>query len=148
MFCRNCGKECSDNAALCPACGEPFKQGTSPDEVSKTTAALFAFFLGWLGIHDFILGKTARGIGKIALWLSGCVIAVPLFPLLIWNTVDLFHIAAGTYPSTGKKFTGNDDTAKALATTYLVLAIFAILVLIAAIALLGFTFFSISPAQD
>lgn len=148
MFCRNCGKECSDNAEACPACGEPFKQAPSPNEVQKTNAALFAFFLGWVGIHDFILGKTARGIGKIALWISGCVIAIPLFPLLIWNAIDLFHIAAGTYPSVNKKLVGNDDTAKALATTYLVLAIFAIIVLIAAITLLGVTLFSIAPSQD
>jgi TM2 domain-containing membrane protein YozV len=40
---------------------------------SKTTAALFAFFLGGIGIHKFYLGQVAAGI----LYLVFCWTFIP-----------------------------------------------------------------------
>lgn len=34
---------------------------------SKVTAAVLAFFLGFLGVHNFYLGKTGRGIAQLLL---------------------------------------------------------------------------------
>lgn len=41
----------------------------------KTTAALFAFFLGGLGVHHFYLGNTGRGV----LYLIFCWTLIPAF---------------------------------------------------------------------
>lgn len=82
MFCKNCGKEFQD-ASFCPACGAPVAGGQVPfqqpnvvvnninvqaENVSpkdKLVAALLCFFLGYLGIHRFYVGKVGTGI----LWL-------------------------------------------------------------------------------
>lgn len=60
MFCKNCGKEISDNAATCPNCGEPTSLQTG--KKSKTTFVLLALFLGGFGAHRFYLGNIGLGI--------------------------------------------------------------------------------------
>lgn len=60
---------------------------TTPGEKNRVTAALFAFFLGGLGIHKFYLGKSTAGIimllcslfGIILLFLPTIVIGVIAF---------------------------------------------------------------------
>lgn len=59
VFCRGCGKEIHETAPTCPHCGA--KQRVE-GERSKTTAALLALFLGWIGFHKFYLGRTGLGI--------------------------------------------------------------------------------------
>ncbi len=70
MYCRNCGSEMSDNAAVCVKCGVALKgngaAGTGvTGEKSKMIAGLLAIFLGHLGIHEFNLGEKKKGIAKI-----------------------------------------------------------------------------------
>jgi len=101
MYCRNCGKEIDDKAVVCTGCGVPprlekkfclncgvatqvnqamcTKCGVSLTGVagssgnkSKVAAALFAIFLGNLGIHKFYLGYKSEGI--ITLVISFCCI--------------------------------------------------------------------------
>ena len=95
MFCRNCGKEIANNAAVCINCGVAVGQGTnycyncgagtSPDaavcvncgvalapvitgeQKSKMTAGLLGIFLGGFGVHNFYLGYTGKAIAQIAL---------------------------------------------------------------------------------
>lgn len=122
MLCPNCQYECSSRALSCPNCGEPFSPESMP--VLKTHAALFAFFLGLFGIHDFILGKTLRGIIKLFFSLLGIFAII----VAIWNIIDLYHIYKGTYPAVGKYFIGEDSIAKALFIISLVLSIFAFLI--------------------
>lgn len=51
-------------------------------EKNKIVAALLAFFLGWLGIHKFYLGKTNAGIVMLLCGTIGWVLfAIP--PLII-----------------------------------------------------------------
>ena len=61
----------------------------------KVIAALLCFFLGGLGIHNFYLGQTKSGIGKIVLFLL-CFVPllglVPLAILAIWVIYDLIKI--------------------------------------------------------
>lgn len=57
---------------------------------SKTTIALVCFFLGGLGIHNFMLGETKKGIVRICLSL--------IFGLgYILALVDLIKILANVY---------------------------------------------------
>lgn len=55
---------------------------------SKIVAAILAFFLGYLGIHNFYLGKTGKGVAQLLLtisvffcWISG-----------IWAFIDFIMI--------------------------------------------------------
>ena len=96
MFCRNCGKEIANNAAVCincgvsvgqasnfcPNCGNPTMPNASVctrcgvalaqpipvgEQKSKMTAGLLGIFLGGFGVHNFYLGYTGKAIGQIAL---------------------------------------------------------------------------------
>lgn len=82
MFCKNCGKEISDGTKFCPECGatqeasvvgspstekDNSNQTANCSQKSRTVTALFAFFLGGLGIHRFYVGKTGTGILQILL---------------------------------------------------------------------------------
>ena len=70
VTCAECGKEVSDAARRCPACG--FSSGTFAGK-SKGLAIVLALFLGGLGIHKFFLGKTGTGF----LYLIFCWTFVP-----------------------------------------------------------------------
>lgn len=77
-FCRDCGAAISARAEICPRCGV---RQTSPlgalaytadNGKSKIAAALFAIFLGSLGVHKFYLGRI--GWGLVYLCLCWCFI--------------------------------------------------------------------------
>ncbi len=57
---------------------------------SKVAAALLAFFLGGLGVHQFYLGNTASGIIRIVLTLTivGAVVSglIALIEFIIYLT--------------------------------------------------------------
>lgn len=54
VFCRECGRQMHYTAPVCPGCGVPRVLRATK---SKGTAALLAFFFGWLGVHRFYLGQ-------------------------------------------------------------------------------------------
>ena len=66
-FCFACGASIDSRAEICPKCGvrqhgPPGLTTTSPTGKSRLAAALFAIFLGGIGIHKFYLGKVGQGI--------------------------------------------------------------------------------------
>ena len=67
-FCANCGKEITPNAEVCLNCGVAIKKASAQyGNYDKITIALVCFFLGGLGIHNFMLGETKKGVVKIVL---------------------------------------------------------------------------------
>lgn len=75
---------------------------------SKLSAALLCFFLGFLGVHRFYLGRVGSGIVLMVLCVSGVVI--PMFGYILtfigflWIIVDFFCIIFGSLnDSDGKK---------------------------------------------
>jgi len=73
-YCANCGNAVAPNADVCLNCGVAIKNAVNGEYLNgkdKITLALICFFLGGLGIHNFMLGETKKGIVKIV--LSLCV---------------------------------------------------------------------------
>lgn len=88
MQCPNCNNDVSPEAVSCPHCGHPIKDpaaGASPK--SRLAAALLCFFVGFLGVHRFYVGKIGTGILMI-LTLGG---------FGIWTLIDFIIICCGTF---------------------------------------------------
>ncbi len=68
-FCANCGNAVDANADVCLNCGVAIAKGNASylNGKDKLTIALVCFFLGGLGIHNFMLGETKKGVVKIVL---------------------------------------------------------------------------------
>lgn len=69
-FCANCGQPVDPNAAICVKCGAPLKKvsaGGNLNGQDKMVMAIVAFFLGGLGIHNFMMGETKKGIFRIVM---------------------------------------------------------------------------------
>ena len=81
-FCSNCGAPVNENAAVCLNCGVAIKSANNSNYLNgkdKVTIALICFFLGGLGIHNFMLGETKKGVLKIVLSLCfgiGAILAL------------------------------------------------------------------------
>ena len=96
QFCANCGQPLPDpQATVCLNCGVAIKNnnGTNSDYLAgkdKMTMILICLFLGGLGIHNFMMGETKKGIMKIVASLCfylGGILAI----------IDLVKIATDKY---------------------------------------------------
>lgn len=69
-FCHECGAVIRAKAEICPKCGvrQPMMGAAAnglsvtPSGKSRIAAALFALFLGGLGIHKFYTGRVVWGV--------------------------------------------------------------------------------------
>lgn len=101
MFCSNCGAEVNDNAVVCVKCGcavnkpNSAKPVVNPAESKKDwlTTVLLCFFLGYLGIHRFYVGKTGTGIVQL-LTAGGCG---------VWVIIDFIMICLGNFTDAEEK---------------------------------------------
>ncbi len=93
-YCANCGNPVPENADVCMNCGVAFKKaGASGDYLNgqdKIVMILVCLFLGGLGIHNFMMGESKKGIFRII--MSFCCGIGAIFAL-----IDLIKIAMGTY---------------------------------------------------
>ena len=64
-FCQNCGVEANPSAVMCVKCGVKFATALPEDAKSKLAAGLLGVLLGGLGIHRFYLGYIGVGIAQI-----------------------------------------------------------------------------------
>ena len=134
-FCPHCGTDISHlspDAQACLECGHPFKQsngrevsernnGGQVSEKKLLIAGLLCFFLGWLGIHRFYVGKIGTGILMIILFilslfllllsLLSSLLSLFFFPAIlisillaifssifgIWILIDLILILVGSF---------------------------------------------------
>lgn len=75
IYCINCGsdqKPKKNNKKVVVSQTQEVVQTHEPKEKSKIGAGILGIFLGWLGIHNFYLGNTERGIVQIVLTLLTC----------------------------------------------------------------------------
>ena len=93
-YCANCGNAVPENADVCMNCGVAFKKaGEGGDYLNgqdKIVMILVCLFLGGLGIHNFMMGESKKGIFRII--MSFCCGIGAIFAL-----IDLIKIAMGTY---------------------------------------------------
>ena len=87
MYCKNCGKEISDKAVICPKCGVPVRNVNM--RKSKTTAVLLAIFLGifsWLYTYKYDAWKfwVALIINIFLFW----TLIVPCI-IFFWVIIDV-----------------------------------------------------------
>ena len=92
QFCPNCGATTVPGAAVCTQCGVALTQAATnlADQKSKLTAGLLGIFLGGLGIHNFYLGYTGKAIAQIVLSLCGFGIGG------IWGLIEGIMILCGS----------------------------------------------------
>ncbi len=97
MFCKNCGKEIDDKAAVCVHCG--VATNNSPNEKSWVAALLLCFFLGGFGAHRFYTGHTGTGVLQLVLTITliGAIISGP------WVLIDLISILCGSFKTSDGK---------------------------------------------
>lgn len=97
-FCPNCGVGTPPGAQFCASCGCALAQTPSKSDKSKLAAGLLAIFLGQLGIHNFYLGYTQRGVTQllVSVLLSWTFVA-PL-AIWIWAIVEVVKIFQGELP--------------------------------------------------
>lgn len=89
-FCANCGNAVpTPDAEYCLHCGVAIKKGPGSDYLGgkdKITMALICFFLGGLGIHNFMMGETKKGIVKIVasicFYLGGILALIDFIKIL------------------------------------------------------------------
>ena len=71
-YCANCGAAVAPGAEVCMSCGVAIKKGGNNGDykgMGKVGIALICFFFGGIGIHNFILGETKKGVFKIIMSL-------------------------------------------------------------------------------
>lgn len=92
-FCANCGATVpSSQASVCLNCGVALKNHSKNSLAGKDklTLILVCLFLGGIGIHNFMMGETKKGIVKIV--ASLCFYLGGILAL-----IDLIKIATDKY---------------------------------------------------
>lgn len=126
-YCKKCGRELLDTDKFCPTCGTPAEENgsnisddlngfinTKPHEKgnvsnkSRAVAAIlacpFVIGLGMLGIHQFYLGNTSRGLTYLLLTLLLFWLIIPVIVIFILSLIDFITILTGdAYDSDGKQ---------------------------------------------
>lgn len=83
-YCANCGQQVAPEADVCLNCGVSVKKTVG--QYDKTLIAVICFFFGGLGIHNFMLGETKKGIIKIVFslcfYLGGILALIDFIKIL------------------------------------------------------------------
>jgi len=85
MFCSRCGKEITCSLVFCVSCGARLVENGNISPKSRLATSLLAWYLGFLGVHRFYLGKIGTGI-LMLLTFGG---------LGIWTIIDFIVAVTG-----------------------------------------------------
>ena len=95
-YCSNCGVKLSPDERFCHNCGVTLKTDSTAQnqytsapngQKSKFIAGILAILLGTLGIHNFYLGYTKKGVTQLLLFVFFLG-----FVSFIWGIVDGIRI--------------------------------------------------------
>lgn len=95
LFCVKCANDPRTGVQYCADCGQPIIEsdacvdGHVMEKVDVTAksrwiAILLAFFLGWMGAHNFYLGNVARGVFQFVFTIVTLGVGV------IWSWFEMF----------------------------------------------------------
>ena len=98
-YCKNCGQPVSYSSSYCPNCGACLGHGSASGRVypagkSRIAAGVLGVILGGLGVHNFYLGYTGRGIAQLILTLCSFGIGS------VWGFVEGILLLCGGYKQT------------------------------------------------
>ena len=125
MHCKYCGQLIEETVKFCPHCGKSTAEETPKEENTNTYESipsqvvtpvppitpaveqksklvaglmgiLFGIFLGGLGIHNFYLGYTKKGITQLLIGILGACLVVGPMVSGIWCLVEGIMILAGS----------------------------------------------------
>ena len=95
-FCPNCGAQTMQGAAVCTSCGVAL--GVAPinnvQGKSKLAAGLLGILLGYLGVHNFYLGNTGKGVAQLLITVLTC--GAGSIVSGIWGLVEGIQILTGS----------------------------------------------------
>lgn len=93
-YCGECGKIIKAKAEICPMCGVRQYRASqanlghvTPSGRNRVAAALFAIFLGGLGIHKFYLGQIGFGILYLIFYWTGIPFLIGFVEGIIYLTM-------------------------------------------------------------
>ena len=100
-FCPNCGKGVNPGDNVCSQCGYMLRQNYGAayqSQKSRLVAGLLGIFVGTLGIHNFYLGYTNKGITQILLSTIGGLLTcgIASFAVAIWAIIESIQIFTGS----------------------------------------------------
>lgn len=94
-FCPNCGMKTMPNAHICTNCGIALTQPViAGEQKSKLAAGLLGIFLGYLGVHNFYLGYTGKAIAQLLLTLLTFGIGATISS--VWGLIEGVLILTGS----------------------------------------------------
>lgn len=106
-FCYNCGEPTAPNATFCTHCGTPLvKQAPAGQQKSKVAAGVLGILLGGLGIHNFYLGYTGKGLAQLLITLLTCGVGGVVSG--IWGLVEGIMILTGSINTDANGFALKD----------------------------------------
>ncbi len=96
-FCPNCGTQTMQGAAVCTNCGVALGGAAPINNVqgkSKLAAGILGILLGYLGVHNFYLGNTGKGVAQLLITLLTCGAGSLISG--IWGLVEGIQILTGS----------------------------------------------------
>ena len=102
-FCQNCGLETLPGTVVCPRCGAKLcNPPAGYSQKSKLAAGLLGIFLGSLGVHNFYLGYTGKGLAQLCITVLTCGFGSVVSQ--IWGIVDAVYILSGKTDADGNGY--------------------------------------------
>ena len=98
IYCQNCGAEIDSYTSICSKCGYhiPPKVVKTSSPKYKVTAGLLGIFLGGLGIHNFYLGYSSKGVIQLALFFGGLfTCGLTTLGASVWGLIEGILILTG-----------------------------------------------------
>lgn len=90
-FCHNCGKPTAVGMQFCTNCGAALNNvAPGAEQKSKMVAGILGILLGSIGIHNFYLGNNSRGVLQIVLTFVTCGLAS------LWGFIEGIMILCGS----------------------------------------------------
>ena len=92
MYCNHCGSQIADQAAICVKCGVATGRGNASGKqpTSRVLYVVLALLFGCLGVHNFVVGYTGRGVAQLL--ISVCTLFFGACFVAIWALVEAFTV--------------------------------------------------------